>query len=53
MAKVRGIKDLELFLNPKPDVVHNPMLLKNIKQATERVMHAVDKSELITLTTDP
>lgn len=53
ISKVRKIDDINKFLNPPVSVVHNPLLLKNIKEAIKRVMTAIDNKEKIVVFADP
>jgi len=53
IAETRNIPDMNLFLNPTSEVVHDPLKMKNMKEATERVIQAIKKSEKIALVADP
>lgn len=53
MQKVRNIENMDEFLNPSSNNVHSPLLLKNIRQAIERVMQGVSNDEKIVVVADP
>lgn len=53
IGKVRGIENVDEFLNPSSDNVNSPLLLKNIKEATERVIHGIREGESILVFADP
>jgi single-stranded-DNA-specific exonuclease len=52
LAKVRGIDDIDEFLNPSSKNVHNPMLLKNIDKAKDRILQAIKNKEKISVAAD-
>ena len=53
IGKVRGIDNIDEFLNPPSSVVHSPLLLKNIRQAVERVVKGISNDEKIVVVADP
>lgn len=53
IAKMRGIKDLDEFLNPSADVLHDPYLMKNIDEASNRIILALSKQQKICVSFDP
>lgn len=53
ISKVRGINDINEYLNPSSSVVNSPLLLKNIRAATERVIIGVKNNENILVFADP
>lgn len=52
----RGVtnrEEAEVFLNPSFEAhIHNPLLLKNMREAAERVAHAIHAKERITVWSD-
>lgn len=52
IAKIRGIYDIERFLNPTQDELHDPYLMKNIEEASNRIIKAIGKKERICLSYD-
>lgn len=52
VAKVRGIKDLEAWINPSNNKLHNPHLLENIDKVVEKIVDAVYKGKKITIMPD-
>ncbi|MEB9467857.1 DHH family phosphoesterase [Bacillus cereus] len=52
IAKIRGIQDIDTFLNPPENVVHSPYLLKNIEEAAERIISALQNGERIAVSAD-
>lgn len=52
-SEIRGIDDIEEYLNPSHKHLHSPLLLKNIKVAAERVMQGISDDETITVFADP
>lgn len=53
LAKVRGVEDLKEYLNPSSSVVNSPLLLKNLKEAVERVMYSISDDEKMIVVADP
>ncbi|UUV46821.1 single-stranded-DNA-specific exonuclease [Bacillus phage vB_BanS-Thrax4] len=53
IAKMRGIKDLDEFLNPSADVLHDPYLMKNIDEASNRIILALSEQKNICVSFDP
>lgn len=52
IAKIRGIEDVERFLYPTQDELHDPYLLKNIEDASNRIIKAISKNEKIAISMD-
>lgn len=52
IAKIRGISDINRFLNPTQDELHNPYLMKNIEEASNRIIKAIGSNERICLSYD-
>jgi single-stranded-DNA-specific exonuclease len=52
IAKIRGIDDVERFLNPSQDELHDPYLIKNIEDASNRIIKAIMGKERILLSYD-
>lgn len=53
IAKIRGIKDIKSFLNPTSESLHDPYLMKNIQEASNRIIQAVKTGEKIVVSYDP
>lgn len=53
IAKIRGIEDVDAFLSPSSDVLHDPYLLKNIEDASNRIIRAIAGKEKIIVSYDP
>lgn len=53
ISKIRGIKDVDRFLNPTINELHDPYLMKNIKKASARIILAIENKENIVLSYDP
>lgn len=53
IAKIRGIEDPHIFLNPTEDVLNDPYLLKNIEDASNRIIRAIANNESIVVSYDP
>lgn len=53
IAKTRGIDDVDRFLSPTSDELHDPYLMKNIQQASNRIIMAIKKNERILVSYDP
>ena len=53
IAKIRGISDPQEFLNPKEDVLHDPYLMYNIQEASNRIITAIANNERIVVSYDP
>lgn len=52
IAKIRGISDTNRFLNPTQDELHDPYLMKNIEEASNRIIMAIHNKERIVLSYD-
>jgi single-stranded-DNA-specific exonuclease len=52
IAKIRGIKDVDAFLNPTQEELHDPYLLKNIEEASNRIIKALSGNEKIIVSYD-
>ena len=53
VAKIRGIKDINRFLNPSKEEMYDPYLIKNIEDASNRIIRAIQKGERIVVSYDP
>jgi len=53
IAKIRGIKDVDSFLRPSSDELHDPYLMKNIEDASNRIIRAIASGENIVASFDP
>lgn len=53
IAKIRGIKDVNRFLSPTKDEMFDPYLIKNIEDASNRIIRAIASGEKILLSYDP
>lgn len=53
LAKIRGIKDIDTFLNPDESVLNDPYLIKNIEIASNRLVKAIKNGEMIVASGDP
>jgi single-stranded-DNA-specific exonuclease len=53
IAKIRGIKDVNRFLNPSKDELFDPYLIKNIEEASNRIIRAIKSNEKILVSYDP
>lgn len=53
IAKIRGIKDVDSFLSPTADELHDPYLMKNIEDASNRIIRAIASGENILVSYDP
>jgi single-stranded-DNA-specific exonuclease len=53
IAKIRGIKDVNRFLHPSKDELFDPYLIKNIEQASNRIIKAMKTNERIVVSYDP
>ena len=53
IAKIRGIKDLNRFLYPTKNEMFDPYLMKNIEEASNRIIRAVKTNERIVVSYDP
>lgn len=52
IAKVRGIKNINDWLNPPKKYVFSPYLLDNIDKAVQRIVKAINKDESISIFAD-
>lgn len=53
IAKIRGIEEPERFLNPTSDELHDPYLMKNIEEASSRIIYAIEQRQKIVVSFDP
>lgn len=53
IAKIRGIKDIKRFLSPTKEEMFDPYLIKNIQDASNRIIKAIKNDENILLSYDP
>lgn len=53
IAKIRGIKDINRFLSPTKDELFDPYLIKNIEDASNRIIKAIANGENIVVGYDP
>lgn len=53
IAKIRGIQDYNRFLNPTDEELHDPYLMKNIQEASSRIIKAISNNERIVVSYDP
>lgn len=53
IAKIRGIEDVERFLNPTQRELHDPFLIRNIDQCADRIIAAIKNNEKILISYDP
>ena len=53
ISKIRGIKDTELFLNPTEEVLNDPYLMKNIQDASNKIIQAIGENKKIVVSYDP
>lgn len=52
IAKIRGIEDVNRFLNPTKDELLDPYLIKNIVEASEKILQYVKEGKRIVLSYD-
>lgn len=52
LLKIRGVKDTEEFLNPTSKVLHDPYLLGNVVEVSERILKAIKNREKICISAD-
>jgi single-stranded-DNA-specific exonuclease len=52
IAKLRGIDEVDKFLNPTADELNDPYLIKNIEDASNRIIMAIKNNERIVLSYD-
>lgn len=52
IAKIRGIKDTNRFLNPTQDEMFDPYLIKNIEEASKRLIRAINMDEQVLFSYD-
>lgn len=52
IGNIRGIKDVNRFLNPTENEMFDPYLIKNIEEASERIVNAIYNNEKITISVD-
>lgn len=53
IAKIRGIQDVDRFLHPSEDELFDPYLIKNIEDASNRIIRAIAGKERIVVSYDP
>lgn len=53
ISKVRGIKDVNRFLNPTVDELLDPYLLKNIETASNKIITSIKNNDKIVVSYDP
>lgn len=53
VQKIRGIKDIDRFLQPMEDELFNPFLMKHIESASNRIIKALKNDEKIVVSYDP
>lgn len=52
IAKIRGIENIDRFLNPTKDELHDPYLIKNIEKASKKILEYVKSGKRIVLSYD-
>lgn len=52
IAKIRGIEDVDSFLKPNKDELHNPYLMKGIEDVSNRIIRAIKGNEKIVVSYD-
>lgn len=52
IAKIRGIKDLDEWMNPPSSSAHSPYALLNIDELAQRIIKAIHTQELIVIDAD-
>lgn len=52
IASIRGLNDVDKFLNPSKEELHDPYLMKNIEDASNRIIKAIANDERICLSYD-
>lgn len=52
IAKIRGISDVDRFLNPTENEMFDPYRLKNIKEAGKRIVRAINNKDRIVVSID-
>jgi single-stranded-DNA-specific exonuclease len=52
LLKIRGVKDKENFLNPQQSELHDPYLMKNMKEASEVIIEAIKRNKKIAISAD-
>lgn len=52
LARIRGIQNIQEFLNPTEKYLNSPLLLDNIKEACERIIEAIMKGQKIAVSVD-
>jgi single-stranded-DNA-specific exonuclease len=53
IGKIRGIQDVNRFLHPSVDELFDPYLIKNIEDASNRIIRAIASNERIVVSYDP
>lgn len=53
IGKIRGIKDINRFLSPTENEMFDPYLMKNIQEASNRIIKAIKTNEKIVVSFDP
>ena len=46
---LRGVTDVRRFINANDSLLHDPFLMKNVKEATQRIIDAIKNKEKITV----
>jgi single-stranded-DNA-specific exonuclease len=52
LGKINGIENVEEFLNPGPECLHDPYTLLNIEQASNTILSAIQKGHKIGVSID-
>ena len=52
ISKIRGITDIDTFLSPNKESLHNPRLMKNIDKAGGRIVEAIKNNEKVAVSYD-
>lgn len=53
LIKINGINDINKFLNPSKDALYSPYVLKNIDEATNKIMSVIKGGGLTGISVDP
>lgn len=53
IGKIRGIEDVDYFLNPTEKALHDPYLMKNIEEASNRLIYALTQNQRVIFSCDP
>jgi single-stranded-DNA-specific exonuclease len=49
LLDIRGASDIDLFLNPSVEGLHDPFLLEGVREACERMLEAIEKNKRISI----